>query len=117
MAKPMNVTTGEKIAALSLALEDILKEVLTVCQSPIADANHLPIVPPSSSENGINPSSVYKVSECAQLMRTNREQVYAWIRTGGLPAFHLSRDAQKWLVKGVDLVRLIEKLKEEHGNA
>ena len=58
-------------------------------------------------------NAVYKVTEVALIMRTTRDQVYAWIRSGRLPAFHLNGNAVKNLVHGQDIAKLIDSLKEE----
>ena len=64
-------------------------------------------------ERGINPSAVYTADEAAKLLRTTRHQIYTFIRSGRLPAFHLERDGQKWLTTGKDIENLIATLKRE----
>lgn len=63
-------------------------------------------------ERMIVSNAVYNVEEAASLLHTRREQIYAYIRSGRLPAFHLERNG-KWLTTGRDIEALIETLKRE----
>jgi hypothetical protein len=64
-------------------------------------------------ERSINPGAVYTADEAAALLCTTRNQVYAYIRSGRLSAFHLERNGQKWLTTGRDIENLIATLKRE----
>lgn len=64
-------------------------------------------------ERMIVSNAVYTAEEAANLLCCNRNQIYAYIRSGRLPAFHLERNGQKWLTTGRDIEALIETLKRE----
>lgn len=66
---------------------------------------------------GIDASRVYTVAEAAKVLRTDREQIYAYIRTGELPAFHLQRNSRKNLIYGADILALVTNLKEQTAGA
>ena len=57
-------------------------------------------------------NAVYKPVEVALILRTSRDQVYAWIRTGRLPSFHVRDGGHTNYVHGKDIARLIDRLKE-----
>jgi excisionase family DNA binding protein len=59
----------------------------------------------------ITSGRVYTAAEAAKCLRTDRGRIYAFIRTGELPAFRLDCDARKNLIHGADLLRLVERLK------
>ena len=64
-------------------------------------------------ERMILPEVVYTVEEAAGLLNTSKMQVYAYIRSGKLAAFHLERNGQKLLTTGRDIENLINLLKRE----
>ena len=54
---------------------------------------------------------VYDVTEAAKVLRTNRDQIYAYIRSGRLKAFTLEDNARKYLIQDSDLQALIDSRK------
>ena len=54
---------------------------------------------------------VYDVTEAAKVLRTNRDQIYAYIRSGRLKAFTLEEGARKYLIQDSDLQALIDSRK------
>ena len=103
---------------MEMTATNTLAEALAeVMRGAIAEAmREYPAPVQCEAEDGLQlrAERVYTAGECAKVMRTNREQVYAWIRSGELAAFHLNRDAQKWMVYGGDLLKLIDRLKSEY---
>ncbi|MEA4899293.1 MAG: helix-turn-helix domain-containing protein [Christensenellaceae bacterium] len=107
------LSAEDRTRQLGALVEEILRDALAGCL-PRAE----PVAPAEPGQSrGIEPSAVYSVEECAKALRTCREQVYAWIRSGQLPAFHLERNSKKWLLYGSDIIALIKRLKEDNGNA
>ena len=56
--------------------------------------------------------SVYTVEEAAKALRTSRDQILAYIRTGQLKVFKLERDSRRNLIEAADLHDLVRRLKE-----
>ena len=56
---------------------------------------------------------VLTVDDAASILRTSSTQIYAYIRSGRLAAFHLERDQRKYLIYRDDLMQLIDSLRRE----
>jgi len=84
-----------------------IAEMLTPAITEVVKQTIREVAPASTA-----PVTVYTVEEAAKLLRTSRDQILAYIRSGKLASFKLERDSRKNLIHSSDLMDLVERLKQ-----